>query len=54
MFTWRRLQKGKNISDDYFNNLYSLINNRKLNNQLNKHDIKLFFCYHHALKNKKI
>ena len=53
MFTWRRLQKGKNISDDYFNNLYSLINNRKLNNQLNKHDIKLFFCYHHALKNKK-
>lgn len=53
MSTWRRLQKGKNISDDYFNNLYSLINNRKLNNQLNKHDIKLFFCYHHALKNKK-
>ena len=54
MFTWRKLKKGKNISDTYFKNLYRLLNNRKLNIQLNINNIKFFYCFHHSLKYTKI
>jgi len=53
MFTWRKLKKGKQISDEYFNNLNKLLNNKKLNKQLIRNNIKLFFCLHHILKDTK-
>ena len=52
MFTWRKVKKGQYISRFYFNNLYNLLNNRKINYFLRKYNIKIFFCYHHKLKNK--
>ena len=53
MFTWRKLKKGKKISDDYFNNLYKLLNSKKLIKQLIIKNVKLFFCLHHTLKDTK-
>ena len=53
MFTWRKLKKGKHISDEYFNNLNKLLNDKKLNKQLISKNIKLFFCLHHTLKDTK-
>ena len=50
MFTWRKLKKGKKISDEYYNNLYKLLNSKRLNKQLNINNVKIFFCLHHALK----
>jgi len=53
MFTWRKLKNGKKLSDEYFNNLFKLLNSRKLNAQLNTNNVKLFYCFHHCLKEKK-
>jgi len=53
MFTWRKLKKDKNISKYYFDNLFLLLNDRILNEQLKKNNVKLFFCFHHTLKEKK-
>ena len=53
MFTWRKVKKGKNISELYFNNINYFINNQDINEQLRINNIKLFICYHHALKEKK-
>ena len=53
MFTWRKIKKGKKISDEYFINLSKLLNSRKLNAQLNINNVKLFYCFHHTLKDKK-
>ena len=53
MFTWRKARRGKKISDLYFTNIYNLLNNANINNALNFHNVKLFFCYHHSLKIKK-
>ena len=53
MFTWRKVKKGKNISELYFNNINYFINNQEINEQLSIKNIKLFFCYHHSLKEKK-
>ena len=52
MFTWRKVKKGKSISNQYFINLKKLLNNRKLNDKLNQNNIKLFYCFHHMLKGK--
>ena len=52
MFTWRKMKKGKRISNDYFDSLTKLLNNWKLNDKLNTNNIKLFFCLHHSLKDK--
>ena len=52
-FTWRKVKKGKNISELYFNNINYFINNQEINEQLRINNIKLFFWYHHALKEKK-
>ena len=54
MFTWRKLKKDKNLSKDYFNNLFLLLNDTHLNNQLKINNIKLFFCFHHTLKEKEM
>ena len=55
MFTWRKVKKGKNISNLYFNNICNILYNYELNEVLKKNNVKLFFCYHHTLKiTKKI
>ena len=50
MFTWRKVKKNKKISDLYFNNLYNLLNNKKLNHHLHENNIIIYFCFHHKLK----
>ena len=52
MFTWRKMKKGKSISNEYFISLKKLLNNRKLNDKLYQNNIKLFYCFHHTLKDK--
>ena len=52
MFTWRKAKKRKNISNLYFTNILKILYNREINKQLKKNNVKLFFCYHHALKVK--
>ena len=54
MFTWRKVKKGKSISASYYDNIYKLLNNIKINEQLVSNSVKMHFCYHHALKEKKI
>ena len=54
MFTWRKIKSGKAISNLYFQNIYNILNNRKLKKELKVNNIKFFFCYHHCLKKKKI
>ena len=54
MFTWRYAKKGKNVSYLYYDNIYKLLNNKEINEQLLLSNIKLYFCYHHTLKEKKI
>lgn len=54
MFTWRKMKKGKNISSLYYDNIYNLLNNTILNDYFDKNNVKFYFCFHHALKDKKI
>lgn len=54
MFTWRKPKKGKNLSPFYFDNIQELLSDERLNTELIENNINLFFCYHHALKEKKI
>ena len=53
MFTWRQVKKEKKISHLYYENIYKLLNSKKINEQLEKYNIKFFFCYHHSVKEKK-
>ena len=54
MFTWRRIKKGKNVSFLYYNNILNILNDMEINKQLYQNNIKLYFCYHHTLREKKI
>ena len=54
MFTWRKMKKGKNISFLYYENIYKLLNNTEINEQLLFNNVKIYFCFHHALKENKI
>ena len=54
MFTWRKVKKGKSISTSYYDNIYKLLNNTEINEQLFLNNVKMYFCYHHALKENKI
>ena len=54
MFTWRKIKKGKNISPLYFDSLNKLFKNIRLNKCLEENNVILYFCYHHALKEKRI
>ena len=54
MFTWRKLKRGNNLSILYYRNIYNLLNDMNLNEQLYLNNIKFYFCYHHTLKSKKI
>ena len=53
MFTWRKVKRGKNVSILYYDNISNLLNNTLLNEKLYINNIKLYFCYHHTLKEKK-
>ena len=53
MLTWRQLKKGKNMSELYFDNIYNIFNNTYINKQLQKKNIKFYYCYHHKLKEKR-
>ena len=54
MFTWRKIKKGKNISPLYYDSFNKLFTNIQLNKCLEENNVILYFCYHHALKEKKI
>lgn len=53
MFTWRELKNGKRISSDYIKNIMDLLGNKKLINNLSKHDYILYFTLHHKLSKYK-
>ena len=53
MFTWRKLNEGKNISPDYFNNIFKLLKEPLLIEILNKKNITLYLSLHHNLLNKQ-
>ena len=53
MFTWRKVKKGKVVSDLYYDNIYNLLNNKEINDELNFNNVKIYFCYHHTLMDKK-
>ena len=55
MFTWRELEKHKKISQYYINNIFNLLKNEELINNLLKYNLTLYFTLHHQLlklKNK--
>ena len=54
MFTWRKIKKGKYVSPLYYNNINNLLNNKDIKKHLYNNNIKLFFCYHHTLRDKRI
>jgi len=51
MFTWREIPKNKSISYDYINNIFNLINNNQLIQELKKNNITLYFKFHHQFSN---
>jgi CDP-glycerol glycerophosphotransferase (TagB/SpsB family) len=53
MFTWRKIKRGKKLSPLYFDNLFNLLNNSMINYHLFKNKVRLFFCYHHELREKR-
>lgn len=53
MFTWRSIEKNRNISVDYFKNILELINNNLLIKELIKYNITLYFALHHTLSEYK-
>ena len=53
MFTWRKVKKGKNISDLYYKNIENIFNNITINQLLQQNNIYIYFCYHHKFNQKK-
>ena len=53
MFTWRKTKKKKNLSDLYYNNINNILNNPEINEQLSINNIRLYFCYHHTIREKR-
>ena len=53
MFTWRDLQKDKNISKYYFKNILDLMNDKSLNTVLKENNITLYFSLHHMIEKYK-
>ena len=48
MFTWRQLNKKRNISSYYIHNILYLLNNNLLINNLLKNNLTLYFTLHHS------
>ena len=53
MFTFRELKAGKEISNDYINNIVDLLNNEQLINNLANKNITLYFSLHHSVMSLK-
>ena len=53
MFTWRKIKKGQNMSELYYDNLYNILYNSNINKELKDRNIIIYFCYHHNLKDKR-
>ena len=53
MFTWRKVKKGKVMSELYYDNIYNILNNIDINEQLLKNNIKIYYCFHHRLKERR-
>ena len=53
MFTWRSLNKGKQISPNYFNNIKKILYDSTLKKILNIKNITLYVSLHHNLLNKQ-
>ena len=49
MFTWRDVIRNKQISSDYFKNIFNLILHNKLRKELKKSHITLYFALHHKV-----
>ena len=54
MFTWRDLRNNKIISLIYMQNILNLITDKKLNKELEKYNITLYYCFHRFLKKKNL
>ena len=54
MFTWRDLRYNKIISPIYMQNIFNLITDKKLNQELEKYNIILYYCFHRFLKKKNL
>ena len=53
MFTWRKVKKGQNMSELYYDNLNNILYNSNINKELQNRNISIYFCYHHNLKEKR-
>ena len=53
MFTWREIKKNKYISKYYFTNIFNLINDKLLGNNLKKNNIHLYLSLHHNIESYK-
>ena len=51
LFTWREINKHKQISNFYFKNIDNLINNNLLIKVLQKKNITLYYTFHHKINN---
>ena len=47
MFTWRNLAKNGRISNDYFKNIFNLLQNNLLIEEIQKNNVTVFFAFHH-------
>lgn len=54
MFTWRNIIKKRQISTDYLKNIYNLINNRILNEEIEKKNIIIYLIFHRLIDEKYI
>ncbi len=52
MFTWRDINKNKQISRFYISNIINLLKNKQLNKELKKNNIKLYFALHRYIMEK--
>ena len=54
MFTWREMNPGKEISDDYLNNIINFIKNKRFLLELVEHNIFFFVSLHSMVPWKKV
>ena len=53
MFTWREIKKGRKISKYYIRNILDLLDNEQIINNLQKHNLILYFSLHHKVHKYK-
>ena len=53
MFTWREIKKRRKISKYYIRNIFDLINNKQIINNLQMHNLSLYFSLHHKFHKYK-